>query len=301
MVPGFFGQDMIRDYFSQQPSQVIDRGTTAEEMHRRYLYNKIFSVYDITLPEGWHHNWFRFFLFYAGSIGVIYTKKFGWIASPYSVTKIDREYNPAVIQVYNHSLPRPVSGIIGVNAGLVTLMDDYRGLDDLVRGYASILANIDRSINVNLMNSNVTMMARAKNNKEAGEIKEAYEQATSGKPYVVIGNDVLNGQELEYLLPNVKGNFVVPELIAARRNILNMFLTDVGIRNFNQQKGAQQSETEITENNGETSALCWVIYNNIKRDFERINEISGLGLQIRQHYNYGEGVANGENNTMGDV
>lgn len=301
MVPGLFGPDMIRDYFSQQPSQVIDRGTTAEEMHRRYLYNKIFSVYDITLPEGWHYNWFRFFLFYAGSIGVIYTKKFGWIASPYSVTKIDREYNPAVIQVYNHSLPRPVSGIIGVNAGLVTLMDDYRGLDDLVRCYAVILANIDRSINVNLMNSNVTMMARAKNNKEAGEIKEAYEQATSGKPYVVIGNDVLNGQELEYLLPNVKGNFVVPELIAARRNILNMFLTDVGIRNFNQQKGAQQSETEITENNGETSALCWVIYNNIKRDFERINKISGLNLQIKPHYNYGEEVSNGSDNTMGDV
>lgn len=301
MIPGCFGQDMIRDYFSQQPSQVIDRGTTSEEMHRRYLYNKIFSVYDITLPEGWHYNWFRFFLFYAGSIGVIYTKKFGWIASPYSVAKIDREYNPAVIQVCNHSLPRPVSGIIGVNAGLVSLMDDYKGLDDLVRNYAAILANIDRSINVNLMNSNVTMMARAKNNKEAGEIKEAYEQATSGKPYVVIGNDVLNGQELEYLLPNVKGNFVVLELITARRNILNMFLTDVGIRNFNQQKGAQQSETEITENNGETSALCWVIYNNIKRDFERINKISGLNLQIKQHYNYGEGVANGQDNTMGDV
>lgn len=286
--PIMFDQEMLLDHFNIQPSVVKGRANAGVEFYKRLLYTKIYSTLEFTLPEDWKKNYFRFWLFHCGSIGVIYTNEFGWVCQPYSILELDLYYNPRIIQVYNQFIKTPKIGAIGVNAGIIKCMDDFFGLDDIVTRYATDLAQCDRSIEVNLMNSNVTAFFKAKNKKDADAIKEAYAKATTGEPFVVINKEVMDDEAIETLLPNMKNNFLVNDLLQARRGILNAFLTEVGIRNANYDKKERLNSQEVNENNDETSAIITVIYDNIKQSMEEVNAVSGLNLDVRLHYDYDE-------------
>lgn len=288
--PIMFDQDMILNHFNIQPSQVKGRANAGVEYYKRLLYAKLYSTLDFTLPETWKKNYFRFWLFHCGSIGVVYTSEFGWVCQPYSILKLDLYFNPKVIEVYNQFIKTPKIGAIGVNAGIIKCMDDYFGLDDIVTRYATDLAQCDRSIEVNLMNSNVTAFFKAKNKKDADAVKEAYAKATTGEPFVVINKEVMDDEGIDTLLPNIKNNFIVNDLLQARRGILNAFLTEIGIRNANYDKKERLNSQEVNENNDETSAVITVIYDNIKKSMEEVNEVSGLNLDVSLHYDYGKEV-----------
>ena len=124
------------DYWNMQPSQVKARANTGTNYHKRFLYQKIYSTLRFKLPENWDLNYFRFWLFNYGSISVIYTREFGWICQPYSVTDLNLYYQPKQILVYNQHIKSPKTGVIGINAGIIKIMDDYYGLDDIVTRYA---------------------------------------------------------------------------------------------------------------------------------------------------------------------
>lgn len=286
--PIMFDQEMLLDHFNIQPSVVKGRANAGVEFYKRLLYTKIYSTLEFTLPEDWKKNYFRFWLFHCGSIGVIYTNEFGWVCQPYSILELDLYYNPRIIQVYNQFIKTPKIGAIGVNAGIIKCMDDFFGLDDVVTRYATDLAQCDRSIEVNLMNSNVTAFFKAKNKKDADAIKEAYAKATTGEPFVVINKEVMDDEAIETLLPNMKNNFLVNDLLQARRGILNAFLTEIGIRNANYDKKERLNSQEVNENNDETSAIITVIYDNIKQSMEEVNAVSGLNLDVQLHYDYDE-------------
>ena len=284
--PIMYQQQELINYFNLQPSEVKGRCNTATELHKRYLYTKVYSTLKFTLPESWDINFFRFWLFRYGSIGVIYTSEFGWVAQPYSVDELQLYYNPRKITVYNQFIKKPKTGIIGINAGIIRIMDDYYGLDDIVTKYAEMLAQIDRSINVNLMNCNVTALFEADSKKQADEVKEAYGDATTGQPLVVVNKDVMGGKQITTLLPNIGNNYIVDRLLTARRCIINAFLTEIGIRNANYEKKERLNSAEITENNDETKAVISIIYDNIKKCMETINAFSGLNLDVELRYDY---------------
>lgn len=288
--PIMFGDNEMLDYFNTQPSAVKGRVNSTTDYYKRMLYTKIYSTLKFTIPKSWNLNYFRFWLFHYGSIGVIYTDKFGWVAQPYSVVKLNLYYNPQVIQVYNSFITEPKIGVIGKNAGIVHLMDDYFGLDDVVTRYAEMLAQCDRSINVNLMNSNVTVMFEADSKKQADEVKTMYQQATEGKPFVAINKDTLDGKKLTSMINNVGSNYICDKVQTTKRNIVNEFLTEIGIRNANYDKKERLNSQEVSENDDETKAILSVIFDNITKCFEEINAISDLGLKVEYAYDYGKEV-----------
>lgn len=276
------------DYWNMQPSQVKARANTGTSYHKRFLYQKVYSTLRFKLPENWDLNYFRFWLFNYGSISVIYTREFGWICQPYSVTDLNLYYQPKQILVYNQHIKSPKTGVIGINAGIIKILDDYYGLDDIVTRYAEQLAQIDRSINVNLMNCNVTAMFEAETKKQADEVKEAYGKATTGEPLVVISKDVMKGKNITTLIPNVGNNYIVDKLLNARRTIINAFLTEIGIKNANYDKKERLNSQEVEQNTDETSAIISVIFDNIKDCMGKINKISNLNLDVEKRYTYND-------------
>ena len=292
--PISFQQGMISEYFNLQPSQVKGRANIAVERHKRYLYNKLYSVYKFTLPKYWSINWFRFWLFRYGSIGIVYSKKYGWVDQPYSIVKLDMEYNPKEILVYNTFITTEIYGLVGYNANIIHLMDDYYGLDDVVTHYAELLAQVDRSVNVNLMNSNFTLLGRADNKKQAEAIKQAYTEASTGLPLVVVNKDVITSEDLISLIPSVRNNFIAPDLMEVRRAIINAYLTEVGIRNVSVQKKERLVASETSENNDETSAIANVIFDNLSAEFELTRKITGWDksvLDVKLRYEYDDNVS----------
>lgn len=282
--PISFQEQMFLQHMNLQPSQVKGTANISVAYYKRMLYTKLFSCYKFSLHKAWALNWFRFWLFPWGSIGVIYTKEFGWICNPYSVEEWSHQYQPLKILVTNSHLREEKHGIIGVNAGIIHAMDDYYGLDDVVTRYAEMLAQCERSINVNYMNSNVAMYAEAPTKKVAEDIKEAYSQATSGKPLVVLNKNVMRGQTFNPIFGDVARNFIVPELFETRRAILSAYLTEIGIHNIAVQKKERLTQGEYTENDDETKAVISVIFDNIRSDMEEINRFSGLNLSVTLRY-----------------
>lgn len=279
--PITFGMQQFRNYVNLQPSEVHAKCTVDVEVQKRFLWTKLYSVFDFKLPKEWDLDWFRFWLFQAGSIAAIYTKDYGWIAYPYGVEKLNLYYKPSVITVAVSDLNETLHGIIGVNAGVIHIMDDMFGLCDLVAKYATMLSEIDRAISVNGMTCNTSLLFEAENKKDAETIKEAYAESTQGKPLVVINKGVNDGKQLMTLVKDVRSNYIINDLLDARRGIINAFLTEVGIRNANYQKKERLNTQEVTENNDETKAIVTVILENLKKCFEEVNKISGLDLDVK--------------------
>jgi hypothetical protein len=298
-----YGMQNFLNYFNMQPADVKGSANISVEYYKRELYNMIYSVFEFDLPKSWALNFFRFFLFHCGSIGVIYTKEFGWVAQPYSFTELDLYYNPKMIMVNNQFFNDTKYGLIGVNAEIIKIFDDYFGLEALVTRYAEMLAQCDKSININLMNANVALVAEVENKKGADSVKEAYGRATAGEPLVTINKEVLNGKSLNTMIANVKNTFIANDIQILKRSIVNEFLTKVGIRNSNYEKKERLTSAEVEENNDETRALVSIIFDNIKEGMKKTNAITGLNLDVRLRYEYvidGGGVSN-ENDVERDA
>lgn len=284
--PILFNQQQMLDYFNLQPSEVLAQANVGTQFYKRYLYNLLYSVFNFTIPENWKLNYHRFWLLHYGSIGVIYTNEFGWVEQPYSIVKLDMYYNPKVIEVFNSFITEPKVGIIGTNAGIIHAFDDYYGFDDIISRYAEKLAQCDRSIDVSLMNSNITLMAEVEDKKKAEEVKTMYADATTGKPLTLINKNILNGNGFKPVIPNIKNNFIAPDVLQAKRTILNEFLTFIGIRNANYDKKERLNSQEVSENNDQTRAIVTVVAENIKTSCDIINSFSDLGLAVELNYDY---------------
>lgn len=279
-MPITYEQNSMAQYWVQQPSTVNGQNTNATQYEKRYLYQLIFSRFKFGLPKDWDLNFFRYWLFSWGSIAVMYTREYGWICAPYSVSQINMYWNPKEIVITNSYLTNPKYGVIGVNSGIIKLFDDYGGLDDLVRHYAVKLAQIDRCIDVNLMNANVTKYFEARNKKHAQEIKDLYAQSTQGEPLVVANESVTKGKQIDTLYKDIKTTYIVNDLLQSKRTIINEFLTKIGIANANYDKRERLNTDEVNQNDEETKAMINVIYDNIKEGIAEINSISGLGITV---------------------
>lgn len=289
-----FNHQELLGYFNRQPSAVKGQWNNTTLYYKRMLYNLLYSVFEFNIPKEWKLNYFRYWLFRFGSIATVYTNEFGWVAQPYSIVKLDLYYQPKVIQVYNQFITKPKVGVIGENAGIIKVFDDFFGFDDIISNYAEKLAQCDKSINVSLMNSNLTFMAEAENKKDAEAIKMGYEKATTGEPFIVLNKNVLNDKGIVTMFPNVKNNFIAPDVMTLKRTIINEFLTAIGIKNANYDKKERLNSQEVEENDDETKAIVSVVYDNIKACMDEINAFSGLGISVSMRYNYETQLTNNE-------
>lgn len=288
------------DYFQLQPAGVKGPQNPLVAMERRYLLNKLFSVYKFTLPKSWPLAYFRYWLFLYGSIGVFYTHDSGWIMSDYGVSKMGMYYLPAVITSFSPWLNRQLDGLIGVNASIIHIMDDRQGLDDLITEYAVQLAEIDKQIKINLMTCGTGYVYWTDSKKEGDDIKAAWTRQSMGEPLVICGarnkSAVDKKPGIQQFNPDVSKNYITDKLLSSRRTLVNNFLTEVGIRNTNYEKKERLTNMEIQENNDETSALSDIILETLRDDFDKLNAISDLDLAVELRRE-----RSGNDNIMGNV
>lgn len=300
--PLSYEEQSIIDFFNRQPSRVKGVFNEATAHYKRLLYFKVYSRYDIKLPENIPLNWFRFWLFHYGSIAVIYTKKFGWVAFPYGIKSLDLYYQPKQITVSSPQFPQPKEGLVGLNAVVIKCFDDFYGFDNIVTKYAQMLAQCDRSINTNLMTSVVSKIIGARDKKQADDYKEAFGRATMGEPFVTVLKDDWSDLELRSLIGDVKHDFIADKIEDLKRCIVNDFLTEIGINNANLAKRERLNSDEVNANNEEVKALCTIALENIERGFADLKELApDLDFSIKLRDYPGEEEQNEHtSNSMGD-
>lgn len=251
----------------------------------RYLWNKIYSKFEFNFNGlEWDLNTLRWLLFKNGSFAT-FKSDMGWIFAPWNVEKLNIYLNPKKIngvKLLTSDYFGTLQGTVGEDCAIVKIMDDYRGISDLVEATAELLANCDKAINIALMNANVNLVAYCENKKEAEEIKQAYSLATTGQPLVVLGKDKILDTKQNLMEPFTNHDTVgqMDKLLVCRRTIVNNFLTEIGIKNANTMKKERLISDEVNENNEEISANIGIWYQNIKEGLDTFNRISGHNVTV---------------------
>ena len=263
------------DFFNRQPSTVkgVFNATTAH--YKRLLYNEIYARYEFGLPKNWALNWFRLWVFHYGSIGAIYTNKFGWLDLPYGIRALDVQYQPRELTFTSPMLEEKI-GIVGINCTIIKCFDDFYGFDHIVTKYAEMLAQCDRNINVNLITTMTSKIFVAKTKKQADDMKEQIAAASQGNPVVFTLSEGLEDTSIRDILGDAKADFIADKTMILKRLIINEFLTVIGLNNANIDKRERLNGDEVNANNEEVKSIASIVLENLQEGFKELRLLTGL-------------------------
>lgn len=274
--PIMYNEQALQNYFQLQPSEVKGALNTETAYYEWALMWLVYYRYKLKIPERIALNYFRFWLFHYGSIGLIYTNKFGWVAGNYGVSEIDLYYQPRQLTFANPFFDDVKVGIVGINCCIIKLFDDFTGFKPYIRRTAEKLAACDKAMNVNLMTSSMGKLIGTPNKKIAATIKEALGTLTIGKPYVTINAEDLEQCNVNQLVSELQGEFVADKIQELKRSYINEFLSLIGINNANLNKRERLNSEEVNANDDEIKAIpTLVLEDNLKPSMEFASKLTG--------------------------
>lgn len=270
----------------------------------KYLFQRALSVFDFTIPKEWEKNFFLNTLYGIGYLIILDTDEFGKICQFGNIYGYDLYYQPAFATVVNPLFTEKGIGNkysdlrIWDKCGLLRLTPNYKGIYDICRYYAELLATAESSLHVNLLNTKFSYIFGAKNKQQAETLKKLYDNIASGESAVFIDKSLYdeNGNlTVATLTQDVASVYIGGNLLNDIRNILNDFDSMIGIPNSNLQKKERLIVDEANMNNFETKALCFVWKEMLDKDMERLNKMYDLGLSVKFRKDGVSNVAGADN------
>lgn len=268
--------DMLRDFMTTQPKNV-DPGSTSFMYYVRALFRKAMSIYEFdNIPDNWDYDYFISVLLSQGFITVTDT----------ALGVLPLRCGISGINVYNHPttviIANPVLGnlerTIDEDCTLIKIAFDYRGIMDTVYRYATMLAECDSSISVNLMNSKVAFIGLVESKAQANSMKAMYDTISKGEPAVFVKGSQINSDTILY--NHVKENFVAGDVQILKRKIMSEFLTEIGVNNANTDKKERLTDNEVEANDSEIQLNGGYWLENIQEGIEKTNKMFGLNISV---------------------
>ena len=259
--------------------------------YRKYLFQKLLSVFDWTIPPLWSRDYFLYILFGYGFISIFDSgpEYYGVIPQRCGLYGYNLFYLPTKIRVTNPLLPTFNELVINENCAVLKINANYTGVLDIVDYYAVKLAMISADIESNLFNSKLSYVFTVQNQAAANAVKKLYDQIAQGNPAVVMDKNLRaeDGSSLwETFQQNVKQNYIVSDLLEDMRRIENDFCCKVGIPSTNTEKRERMSTTEVTRNDIETDSLVNSWLTRLNDDIAKANELfQNLNLSVKRRWN----------------
>ena len=281
--------DVMRDFISTRPKNV-DPNSTSFWFYVRTLFRKAMSIYELSgVPEEWDLDYFMSVLFSQGFLTITDTAM-GVLPLKCGVSGINVFNHPTTVIIANPVLGN-LSRTIDEDCVLVKLSYDYRGLMmDIVYRYATMLAECDNSISVNLMNSKVAFIGLVESKAQANSMKLMYDKISSGEPAVFVKGSQINGDQILY--NHVKENFIASDIQILKRKIMSEFLTEIGVNNANTDKRERLTDNEVEANDSEIQLNAGYWLEQIREGLNKANKMFGLNLAIELKNTF---------NTKGDI
>lgn len=275
---------VIANLIKTNPKDVHGTSNSSFAFYYRQLYMKIFSVFRFKdLPEIQDKDFLQETLFREGVMCAFTpNNSAGPILLNGSATGYNMFYHPSQFIVAN-----PVLGNytldIGVNCELLDLghvNGDFYSFEPLVVRYASLLASIDGSLNMTLMNSRVAQVFTSDSNATLKTMQKIYDDVSEGKPAVFLAKGLRDDVEMKPYFNNVKNTYIGTELLQDRQTIMNQFLTEIGINNANTQKRERLITAEADSNQGEVKAIVDEVLDRMNICFDKINAMFGTNMSV---------------------
>lgn len=269
-------ENVAKASFSPSTFHLADNASFG--FYARYLWQKMTNVFKFTLPEGWDEDYFKYVLFGAGFVPILYTARFGVIPQYGAAGGFNQFFEPDFVIIANELLPAE-SGRelkIGRDCEVVRLAPDWRGAGDLIGFYAAKMALCSQGIDINLINSKVAFVFAAKSKAQAEAFKKMYQDIASGEPAVVVDKSLFTEEgdaQWQLFSQNLKNTYLVSDIVSDMRKIEEEFDTKIGIPNANTDKRERLNTDEVNANNVETAIIAEGWLNSIRTGFEKVKKL----------------------------
>lgn len=234
---GYYNRD--NGFADSKQYNVLDRA-----YWRKSLFQRIRALFVFDgLPEAGKgqvqtdYNAFLYALFSLGFLAVFRSKTYGITFQPATPTGYGLQYQPTGMQIATpyFQFDRPL--IIGKECEVIQLTPDYCGVMDIIERCAEELMYNDVAIRLASLNARFAYAIAATDDKTARTIKAIMERLTNGEQGIVydakLNRTLANGDsDVPWVQfdRDLKKNFVLPELLEARRTILTDFYRELGVQ-----------------------------------------------------------------------
>lgn len=273
--------DLIRQLATERPSDVEGLNNASYLYYINWMIRKLFGLYEIVnIPESWDRSYLYERIFLDGYVCITDTA-LGVIPLRCGISGINVFDHPTTCIIANPVLGN-LERTIGEDCALVHLQYNYAPVWDILRRYGYMLASCDASIAVNLLNTRVASVFGARNKAEAETYKKAFDQVTAGKPLVVTSEEIARKIGESVVFNRVKESYIAQDVEDLKQNIINDFLSDIGVNNANTEKRERLNSSEVSSNKQEVSAgaQCWL--DTLNEGFNQANKLFGLNLSVKR-------------------
>lgn len=296
-----FSYDEINLYNSSfHPSSVHCRDTGLQRYFKKYLLQKIMSVFKWELPDTWDEDYFKYVLYGTGYVVVLKTEDFGVIPQFGTLGGYNVFYRPTYTIVTNPLLP-PIKRKIGIDCSIIKFQPDYSSAMDIVNYYADMLALCSQSVSINLLNTHTATVYPASNKAMAESYKKMFDKVASGDPAVIMDKSLFDETGKPLWTPferDVKNLYISDTILADMRKIEARFDTEIGIpNNNNEDKKERLIVDEVNANNVETTTRAEMWLDELKKTTSKVNEMFGTSVKVDWRVNPMTGKGGNDNGT----
>lgn len=168
---------------------------------------------------------------------------------------------------------------IGIDAEIVYLQQKqgsrFRSLKPIITLYAQKLANCDAAIDINIFNSRLPYIFQAADQQTADSFKAMYDDIAQGNPAIYVdenlGKLLQNESGSNITIFKGKENFIADMVQNEKMQIVNEYLTVIGINTANRTKREREVVDEVNANNIETVVNIKLWKQNVEKCCKYVN------------------------------
>lgn len=275
--------EAIREAYGIEPTQVNGIFNARTDYYAVQLQRIALSIVDVEYNDNlytWDKDYIREALLIKGLFTV--TNDDNGITLPLKC-------GATGINVFNRAtrvvVANPVIGSfereIGTDCEIVYLQQKqgsrFRNLVPIITLFAQKLANCDAAIDINLFNSRLPFIFQAPTPAVAESFKAMFDDISEGNPAVFVdesmGNLLQNENGSNVIVFKGKENFIADVVQIEKQQIMNEFLTTIGINTANTSKRERQIVDEVNANNLEIEACIKLWKQNVEDCVDRVNKM----------------------------
>lgn len=284
-----------REAFGIEPTKVQGVFNARTDYYSVQLERIAMSIIDIEYNEEintWNKDYIREALLLKGYFTVTRDENGVLLPLKCGATGVN-VFNRATTVVVANPVIQSFERTIGVDCELVYLQQKqgsrFRSLRPIITLYAQKLANCDAAIDINLFNSRIPYIFQASNQKVADSFKAMYDEICEGNPAVFVdeemGSLLQNANGSNVIVFKGKENFIADIVQNEKMQILNEYLTVIGINTANTTKREREVVDEVNANNVEIQANIKVWSENVADCTDKVNKMfPDAGLRITFPY-----------------
>ncbi len=243
----------------------------------RDVQRSISNKEESPVQYAWDKDALKFGLFFLGYQIVFRSRSYGVVPQPGALTGFGLQYQPAgaIINTPYFQLSDPLK--IGIDCELIKLTPDFCGVWDIITKYAAELKEIDTSIRSSARNSRLGFAMVASSDKSARTLKAIRERIINGDDAIIdekLMRDKANPDSLPWFQfdRDLKNNYILSDLLDARRTTLVDFYREIGVRMLDDKK-ERMNLAEVDAGNAETFIRSEVWMETLKESCRKVNEM----------------------------